>query len=82
MPGATESFEWTGAVLGLMGAFLLATNTSVSKFGWLAFLAANVAMIIFAIRIEAHGLLLQQLGFVATSCLGLYRVRAGFWQLH
>jgi hypothetical protein len=81
MPGATESFEWAGAILGLMGAFLLATNSTISKFGWLAFLAANVAMIIFALRINAHGLLLQQFGFVATSCLGLYRVRTGFWQL-
>lgn len=70
-------FEWAGSLLGLLGAFLLATNSRVSRYGWLAFLAANVAMIGFAVGIHAHGLLLQQFGFLGTSCLGLYR--AGLW---
>ena len=74
----TECIEWVGAILGLLGAFLLAINTRVSKFGWFAFLGANFFMIAFAARIGAHGLLLQQLGFLATSCLGLYRVRSEF----
>ncbi len=69
----TQMFEWLGSILGLLGAFLLATNSQISRYGWFAFLGANVAMIVFAIRIDASGLLLQQLGFVATSLLGLYR---------
>ena len=68
--------EWTGCSLGLLGAFLLATNTSVSRYGWIAFLLANFAVIGFAKGIRAHGLLVQQLGFMATSCLGLVRA---FW---
>lgn len=71
-----DFLEWAGSITGLIGAFLLATNTRVSKYGWLAFLAANFAMIGFAIGIERYGLLLQQLGFLATSVLGIYR--AGF----
>jgi len=67
------AFEWTGALLGLLGAFLLATNTSISRYGWVAFLGANVAMTAFAAAIGAHGLLLQQLGFTATTLLGLRR---------
>ena len=39
------AFEWGGALLGLLGAFLLATHSRVSRYGWLAFLAANMAMI-------------------------------------
>lgn len=70
--------EWSGSLLGLLGAFLLATNTKASKYGWFAFLAANVAMIAFAILIDARGLLLQQVGFTATSLLGIYRVRHQF----
>ena len=69
----TQIFEWSGATLGLLGAFLLATNTRFSRHGWIAFLCANIAMIAFALRIHADGLLLQQLGFTATSLLGLYR---------
>jgi hypothetical protein len=75
---SVRALEWTGCVLGLLGAFLLATNTSVSRWGWVAFLLANFAVIAFARRIRANGLLVQQLGFFATSSLGLYRA---FWPL-
>ncbi len=75
---SVRALEWTGCVLGLLGAFLLATNTSVSRWGWVSFLLANFAVIAFARRIQANGLLVQQLGFFATSALGLYRA---FWPL-
>jgi hypothetical protein len=65
--------EWSGSLLGLLGAFLVATHSQSSKYGWLAFLAANAAMIAFALQIGAWGLLLQQVGFTATSLLGLRR---------
>ena len=44
--------EWSGSLLGLVGAFLLATNSRVSRYGWIAFLAANVFMICFAVAIH------------------------------
>jgi len=69
----TTYLEWAGCVFGLLGAFLLATNTRISRYGWWAFFAANIAMIGLAIKIERHGLLVQQIGFMATSMLGLYR---------
>ena len=68
--------EWAGCGLGLLGAFLLATNTGVSRYGWIAFLLANFAVIGFARGIRAHGLLVQQAGFMFTSVLGLVRA---FW---
>lgn len=67
--------EWVGCLVGLLGAFLLATNTSISRYGWIAFLVANLAMIGLAILIDRWGLLVQQLGFTATSLLGLYRAK-------
>ncbi len=71
-----DFLEWAGSLLGLLGALLLATHTRVSRYGWLAFLVANFAMIGFAFGIGRYGLLVQQLGFTATSLLGIYR--AGF----
>jgi hypothetical protein len=68
-----DYLEWIGALSGLLGAFLLATHTNISRYGWVAFLAANIALIGFAIGIERYGLLLQQVGFMATSLLGMYR---------
>lgn len=71
-----DFLEWVGSFSGLAGAFLLATHSRISRYGWLAFLAANVAMIGFALSIHRYGLFVQQLGFMGTSCLGIYR--AGF----
>ena len=75
----TTLLEWTGSLLGLLGAFLLATNSAVSPYGWVAFLAANLAMIGFAWRIRRYGLMVQQLGFTATSLLGLFRCGLLAW---
>ena len=65
--------EWTGSLSGLLGAFLLATHTSVSRYGWFAFLVANLSMGVFALDIHHYGLLMQQVGFTLTSLLGIYR---------
>lgn len=68
-----DALEASGTVLGLIGAFLLATNTRFSRYGWVAFLLANFALMGFAIGIERYWLLAQQTGFMATSLLGLAR---------
>lgn len=71
------ALEWTGALLGLLGGFLLATHTSISRYGWFGFLGANLAMTSFAIAIGAHGVLVHQRGFTATTLLGIHR--SGLW---
>ncbi|MFH0134816.1 hypothetical protein ACGLHS_31695 [Variovorax sp. VaC1] len=68
--------EWAGSLLGIAGALLLALNLKISRYGWFVFLAANVAMIAFAILIDRRGLLLQQVTFTGTSLIGIHR--AGF----
>lgn len=65
--------QWSGSMLGLLGAFVLATNTKISRYGWIAFLLANFAMIAFALEDKAWGLATQQVGFCLTSLLGIYR---------
>lgn len=37
----TQYLEWAGAILGLLGAFLLATNTRFSRYGWVAFFSSE-----------------------------------------
>ena len=70
-PGA---FEWLGAGFGVLGSGLLAlARPAVVRAGWLCFLAANIAMGAFAVRVDATGLLVQQMGFMATTVFGLYR---------
>lgn len=65
--------EWSGALIGLVGATLLATHGRVAKYGWVCFLLANVVFICWAFRIDAFGLLAQQVGFTLTSLLGIFR---------
>jgi hypothetical protein len=69
----TDMLEWSGSVSGLLGAYLLATHTSVSKYGWIAFLVANITMGGFAVKLHHYGLLVQQIGFAGSSLLGIYR---------
>lgn len=72
-----ELMEWVAAGLGLLGAGLLATNSRWSAYGWLAFLGSNVRWITYAQQLAAWGLLAQQVGFTATSVLGVWRWRVG-----
>jgi len=65
--------EWLGALIGLAGAYILATSKPYSYIGWRFFLAANFAMILFAVAGHHWGVLTQQVGFTATSILGIYR---------
>ena len=65
--------DWTGCILGLLGAYTLALNLRFSRLGWIAFLAANVAYIALAHLLGMRGLLAQQIGFCGSSLLGVYR---------
>ena len=66
-------FEWSGALFGMLGSLLLATHGPWARYGWLAYLAANITMGLFASAIGAYGLLTQQVGFTATTLFGLHR---------
>lgn len=69
------SFEWIGSILGIAGAFLVAINGKYAGYGWICFLMANMVMIGFAIESNLYGILTQQIVFLATSVLGLWRSR-------
>lgn len=74
------ALEWGGSIAGLVGAFLLATHTKISKYGWIGFALANLLTAAMALQIERYGLLTQQIGFVFTSALGLYRAGLLPWK--
>ena len=68
-----QSVEWAGSFFSIVGALLLATHTKASRYGWLAFLAANIMLIALFVEKGLFGLVLQQLAFLGTSLLGIYR---------
>lgn len=65
--------EWIGSLSGLLGSYMLAFNTKISRYGWFSFMVANVSLIIFSYMGHHHGLLLQSIGFMGSSLLGVYR---------
>lgn len=66
-----EKLEWMAAGTGVVGALLLAFNNSISGFGFVAFLLSNLLWITWGLKKRAHGLLTMQVGFTATSVMGI-----------
>jgi nicotinamide riboside transporter PnuC len=64
-------FEWGGAIFGSAGALLIALNTKYTGWGFVLFFIANIAWIAFGYAIGAHGLILNQIFFTATSLIGI-----------
>lgn len=69
----TNVCEYLGARLGMLGAFVLASNYSWSGAGFILFLISNFFLIRFALLTDHHELLRMQLVFTATSLLGIFR---------
>jgi hypothetical protein len=70
---STTTLEWTGTVFTLLGALLLALDMRISRYGWIAFLIANLTAIFFSRAIDRNGLFTQTIGLTLTSLLGVYR---------
>ena len=73
MTPALQTLDWCGSALGLIGAYTLAFRFGASRYGWLAFFAANVIYIVMASSLGVSGLLAQQIGFMGSSAIGIYR---------
>ena len=65
--------EWIGAIAGIAGAMLIASNTPGSAYGWIAFSASSLALTVFALHLRAWGLLCLQLCFCVTNAVGMWR---------
>ena len=73
MTPVLHALDWCGSALGLIGAYTLAFRFKASRYGWLAFFAANLIYIVMASSLGVPGLLAQQIGFMGSSAIGIYR---------
>ena len=69
----TLVFEWLGCLTGVIGSALLASNTSMSRWGFVWYLASNACWVAFAVSTAAWGLLTMQIVFTAVSLFGVRR---------
>ena len=67
-----RAIEAAAALTGLVGAFLLATRGEHAAWGWVAFLASNAGWLVFGWSQRLWFLLLQQVGFTASSLWGIW----------
>ena len=65
--------EIFGSYMGVLGAFLVASNSDFSKYGFLLFFASSVALTVFSYREKMTHLRNMQLVFMGINALGIYR---------
>lgn len=63
---------WLGAVLGPVGAILLALNIQISPFGYVFFLVGSASWVIYAASRRDKPVLVQSLQFTVINVVGLY----------
>jgi len=68
----TFALEWSGCAFSILGAYLVARNDGLSRYGFVSFLFANALWFAYAVMTQAHGLALQQIAFTATSVYGIW----------
>jgi len=66
-----KAIEWTGSIFALLGSFVLASHCSWADYGFIAYLISNLFLIAFCIKKKLFGILTMQLGFSASSILGI-----------
>jgi len=68
----TPVLEWVASVLGLSGAILFATNSALTKYGFILFMLSGMVFIVFSLRNKYWGLITMQFGFIAVDVVGIY----------
>lgn len=69
--GLASYLEWSGSLVGLLGAALLAAGGPNAGRGFVAFLLSNFCWIGFGFLQGATGLVVMQVGFTVTSIVGI-----------
>jgi hypothetical protein len=70
------ALDWIGCATALLGSALLASNTRASALGWVAYFTSNCAWIAYGLLTAQQSIVVMQVGFMATTLLGLYRHRS------
>ncbi|KKN85118.1 hypothetical protein LCGC14_0282870 [marine sediment metagenome] len=68
-----RGLEWIGAIAGIAGAMMIASNTGLSPYGWIGFAISSSTLAVFSYNLKAWGLLSLQICFCATNAVGLWR---------
>lgn len=65
--------EWSGSVLAVSGAVLLAINISISPWAFVVYLLSSIILFIWGLRQKAYGIATQNMVFTVINMIGIYR---------
>jgi len=65
-------FEWSGCLLGILGAVLVAVKSPHARWAWLLWLVSNASWTVYGLATANYALALQQGAFMITSAIGLW----------
>ncbi len=64
---------WFGSIAGILGAAIVASNISISGWGWVVFLISSISWLIVGFKRKDWALFYINLAFTATNTLGIIR---------
>lgn len=73
MSTAPVVVEWIGAIAGIAGTLLIASNTPASKWGWPLWIVSSVSLMYVASLQGLAGVQTQQLVYTGFNLFGVWR---------
>lgn len=68
-----NKWTWAASGVSIVGAFLMASNTGVSKYSFPCFLFGSSVYLVFARRARVYSLCVVEFTFVLANLLGIYQ---------
>ncbi len=65
-------FEWSGCLLGILGAVLVAVKSPHARWAWVLWLVSNASWTVYGLATRNYALALQQGAFMITSTIGVW----------
>lgn len=62
-----------GLICGVIGAYLVASRSDLTPYGWWFFLVSSIALTAYTLHRREHRMAILQIVFVGSNLLGLYR---------
>lgn len=74
LPWSMNGFlEWTGSILAVSAAILLALNISISPWAYVGYFFSSLLLTAWGIRRRAYGIAWQNSVFIVINLIGVYR---------
>jgi hypothetical protein len=65
--------EWSGSILAVSAAILLALNIELSPWAYVGYLFSSLLLTAWGLRQKAYGIAWQNSVFILINLLGIYR---------